>query len=99
MNVYKLKLAMERALRSIRGDRNLLSLPDSEIVEMYKHTRLDNYTFCNFASNLCKRSAGSIRAYLILKHVYRIQKKPGILQAKKGIAKTEHINYKGEYHG
>jgi hypothetical protein len=74
MTIYKLELAIERALRLVQGDDNLLSFPDSEIIKAYENTRLDNYMFCNYMTKFCKRSPMSIRAMLVLNDVYRINK-------------------------
>ena len=71
---YKLEQAIERALKLIQGEKNVLNLPDSEIIVLYENTRLDNYTFANYASKLCKRSPMSIRAMLTVNHVYKMSK-------------------------
>jgi len=73
-NILKLELAIERALRQMHGDKNHLNLSDTEIIQAYRNTKLDNYTFCAYASKLCKRSSMSIRAMLALHHEYKMIK-------------------------
>ena len=71
----KLGCEIERAMRLLQGLKNHLSLSDNEIITLYKNTQLDNKGFCTYASNLCKRSAGSIRAMLVVNNVYVIEGK------------------------
>ncbi len=52
---------------------NLLNMSDKDIIILYTNTTLTNNEFCNYASHLSKRSAGSIRAILILNHIYRLE--------------------------
>ena len=73
-NIHEIELAIERALKQLEGNKNHLSLSDEEIIVAYRNTRLDNYTFTNYMTKLCKRSPMSIRAMLVLNDEYKTSK-------------------------
>jgi hypothetical protein len=66
------KKSIRRFLSSAnpRTGKNMLNLPDSDILTLYKNTKLNNSDFCNIVTKLSTRSARSIRAFLVVNAIY-----------------------------